>query len=71
MMIKRILFFVCFFLVMLVAISNITLQSVCVFVISAAGIYLITHNMTEEEFYDLTSANWLNKVFNTNKFTEE
>lgn len=71
MMIKRILFFACFFFVMCTVVSNITTWSTCILVVSAIGIYLITRNMTGEEFYNLTGANLLNKMFNTNEFTEE
>lgn len=71
MIIKRILFFVCFFFAVITVVSNFTLWSMIIFTVCMYGIYMITHDMTEQEFYTLTGANWLNRVFNTNSFTEE
>ena len=68
---KRILFYVCFFCVVLGVMSTISVFSVITMIVSVLTMFSITSDMTSEGVYELVGANWLNDKFNTNSFTEE
>lgn len=70
-MTKRILFYMCMVFTTILIISTINTISVILGLIGVAGMWTITHNMTDDEINSLFGGEWLNKKFNTKHFTEE
>ena len=67
MVIKRILFYVCFFFAAVSVVSVLTMLTAVILAASIFGMWKLTRNMTSDEINEMIGANWLNKKFNTNK----
>lgn len=71
MVIKRILFYVCFFFAAVSVVSVLTMLTAVILAASIFGMWKLTRNMTSDEINEMIGANWLNKKFNTKNFTED
>ena len=71
MVIKRILFYVCFFFAAIIAVSVLTTLTADILAASIFGMWKLTRDMTSDEINEMLGANWLNKKFNTKNFTED
>lgn len=71
MVIKRILFYVCFFLTAISVVSVLTMLTAVILALSIYGMWKLTHDMTSDEINEMIGANWLNKKLNTKNFTED
>jgi len=71
MVIKRILFYVCFFLTVISVVSILTIPTAVILALSIYGMWKLTHDMTSDEINEMIGANWLNKKLNTKIFTED
>ena len=71
MVIKRILFYVCFFFAAIIAVSVLTTLTAVILAASIFGMWKLTRNMTSDEINEMLGANLLNKKFNTKNFTED
>ncbi len=71
MVIKRILFYVCFFLTAISVVSILTIPTAVILALSIYGMWKLTHDMTSDEINEMIGANWLNKKLNTKIFTED
>ena len=71
MIIKRILFYVCFFFAAISVASVMTVLTAVILAASIFGIWKLTRNMSSDEINEMIGANWLNKKLNTKIFTED
>ena len=71
MIIKRILFYVCFFFAAISVASVMTVLTAVILAASIFGMWKLTRNMSSDEINEMTGANWLNKKLNTKIFTED
>ena len=71
MIIKRILFYVCFFFAAISVASVMTVLTAVILAASIFGMWKLTHNMSSDEINEMIGANWLNKKLNTKIFTED